>query len=136
MTKIRNKPSTCALSDMPKFFFDFRDDGELVRDEVGTRLANVDQAQVEAAMSLAEIARDQASDLRKMAIDVRDSSGPLILPQDTKLGFNRLVVTLTEHQVVLERIKDAVANGAQLANLEAVSSRELGRFRENDRLSN
>ena len=52
------------------------------------------------------------------------------------MGSTQLVVTLTEHQVVLERIKDAVANGAQLLNLEAVSSRELGRFRENDRLSN
>lgn len=60
----------------------------------------------------------------------------LILSDDTKLSINRRIVALTEHQVALNRIRDRVADGARLLSLEAISSRELGRFRESDRLSN
>ena len=60
------------------FYFDFHDDDGLVRDEMGTQLESVAQAQSEATTFLAEIARDQPSQLRNMAIEVRDSSGPLI----------------------------------------------------------
>jgi hypothetical protein len=62
---------------MPTFYFDVRDDGVFLRDEMGQQLAIVEHAQLEAATSLAEMARDDSRP-RDMAIEVRDSEGPLV----------------------------------------------------------
>jgi hypothetical protein len=43
---------------MPTYFFDFRQDGALIKDDVGTQLPDDASAQHEAVASLAEIARD------------------------------------------------------------------------------
>jgi hypothetical protein len=66
---------------MPRYFFDVRDNGVLIPDQWGTELAGIEEAKVEVAMTLAEIARDVLpnSDRREMAIEVRDErSKPLL----------------------------------------------------------
>jgi hypothetical protein len=63
---------------MPRyFFFDIRDGEELVPDEEGMELPDLDAAFREAARSLAEISPKRSSG--QMAIVVRDGSGMVVL---------------------------------------------------------
>ncbi|MBR1173377.1 hypothetical protein JQ617_05375 [Bradyrhizobium sp. KB893862 SZCCT0404] len=69
---------------MPRFYFDLRDEEELALDEEGLELSGLRAAQAEAAKSLADMARDAAcapdsmSGRHRMAIEVRDASGPVM----------------------------------------------------------
>ncbi|RXG89237.1 DUF6894 family protein [Bradyrhizobium zhanjiangense] len=70
---------------MPRYFFDLRDENELIRDEEGLELSGFPAVQAEAAKSLADMARDAvptsrlpAPGKRHMAIEVRDGSSPVL----------------------------------------------------------
>lgn len=69
---------------MPRYYFDLRDEDELAPDEEGLELSGLRAAQAEAAKSLADMARDAAclstpvSSRHRMAIEVRDASGPVM----------------------------------------------------------
>jgi hypothetical protein len=68
---------------MPRYFFDIRDGEELVSDEEGMELPDLDAAFREAARSLAEISPKGSSG--QMAMVVRDGSGTVVL--DTALSW-------------------------------------------------
>jgi hypothetical protein len=62
---------------MRRYFFDIRDNGNLVRDEEGLNLATMDAVQNEAAWTLLGMARDDLAGSgygadRHLAIEVRD----------------------------------------------------------------
>ena len=61
---------------MPLYFFDSRDNGEFIRDEVGLELADLEAVKVVASRSLAELAEDvlPSSSKRELAVEVRDVS--------------------------------------------------------------
>ncbi|MBR1127973.1 DUF6894 family protein [Bradyrhizobium iriomotense] len=69
---------------MPRYYFDLRDEEELALDEEGLELSGLRAAQVEAARSLADMAREAAcssvpvNGRHRMAIEVRDISGPVM----------------------------------------------------------
>ncbi|WP_314957631.1 DUF6894 family protein [Bradyrhizobium cosmicum] len=69
---------------MPRFYFDLRDGDDLAIDEEGLELPNVGAVQAEAAISLADMARDAVHGApllgggRRMAIEVRDEAGPVM----------------------------------------------------------
>jgi hypothetical protein len=62
-----------------RYYFDIRDGEELYPDEEGLELADQTAAEVEAAQSLASMAKDVAplDERRDMAIEVRTEFGPL-----------------------------------------------------------
>ncbi len=64
---------------MPRYYFDIRDGRVLCPDEEGLELANWRAAEVEAAMSLAGMAKEHAAldRPRPMGIEVRTDEGPL-----------------------------------------------------------
>jgi hypothetical protein len=65
---------------MPRYFFDIRDGDEVYFDEEGLDLPDLRAAEVEAAESLAHMARDKLptkGDRHQMAIEVRTPDGPL-----------------------------------------------------------
>jgi hypothetical protein len=59
---------------MPLYFFDTRDDGDVLRDDVGLECANLAGVREQAAKSLAELAVDvlPGSMRRCLGVDVRD----------------------------------------------------------------
>jgi hypothetical protein len=59
---------------MPRYFFDTRDDGDLVRDDQGFELEDLAAVKALAAKTLAEMAADvlPSSDERCLGIDVRN----------------------------------------------------------------
>ena len=67
---------------MGRYYFDLRDSESLAVDEEGLELGDVQAAQEEAALSLADAARDsrRRSDggLHQMTIEVRTDDGPLM----------------------------------------------------------
>ncbi|WP_426441936.1 DUF6894 family protein [Bradyrhizobium genosp. P] len=65
---------------MVRYFFDMRYDDDLAPDEEGLVLPSVEAAQDEAAISLAEMARDvvQNDRCRRMAIEVRTLDTPVL----------------------------------------------------------
>lgn len=68
---------------MARYFFDIRDGDELLADDEGIDLLTMDAVQDEAARALAELARDEVplsgnGPARRMAIEVRDSHGPVM----------------------------------------------------------
>jgi hypothetical protein len=62
---------------MPRYFFDIRDGEELVRDDEGMELPDLEAAFREAARSLADLSPKRSSG--QMAIVVRDGSGTVVL---------------------------------------------------------
>jgi uncharacterized protein DUF6894 len=64
---------------MIRYYFDIRDGEDLYPDEEGLELADQTAAEVEAAQSLASMAKDVAplDERRDMAIEVRTEFGPL-----------------------------------------------------------
>ena len=62
-----------------RYYFDIRDGENLYPDEEGLELADQTAAEVEAAQSLASMAKDLATldERRDMAIEVRTELGPL-----------------------------------------------------------
>ena len=59
---------------MPLYFFDTRDNGDVVRDDIGVECAGIADAKVQAARSLAELALEvlPGSERRCLGVDVRD----------------------------------------------------------------
>jgi hypothetical protein len=74
-----------------RYFFDLRDGDELAVDEEGLELLDLRAVQAEAAKSLADMARDAvhsfpaSASACRMAIEVRDDSGPIL---QVKFTFN------------------------------------------------
>jgi hypothetical protein len=72
------------LNAMPRYHFDLRDGDDLVVDEEGMDLRDMEAVQEEAARSLADMARDEVRRTagkaggRCMAIEVRDAAGPVL----------------------------------------------------------
>ena len=65
---------------MPRYFFDVRDGEELILDEDGIELTDLDAAFREAARSLVEISSKGSRNVGSgMAIVVRDGSGTVLL---------------------------------------------------------
>ena len=65
---------------MPLYFFDTRDDDDFIEDDTGLEFADLESVKVQAARALAELARDviPGSLKRKLAVEVRDSEGPVL----------------------------------------------------------
>jgi hypothetical protein len=72
---------------MPLYFFDTRDDGEIVVDDVGLDLPGIARAKVVAAKSLAELALEALprSTRRCLGVDVSDAQHRPVLT--TELTF-------------------------------------------------
>jgi hypothetical protein len=65
---------------MTVYYFDIREGDKLYLDEEGFELPDLRSAEIEAARSLAGMARDQLpidADKHQMAIEVRTADGPL-----------------------------------------------------------
>jgi hypothetical protein len=71
-----------VITGMPLFYFDTRDDDELIRDDVGLELPDLEAVKVQAAKGLAE-----------MAVDVLPGSNERCLGVDVRDGFDRAVLT-------------------------------------------
>ena len=65
---------------MPLYFFDTRDNDLFVEDQVGVELPDLEAVKRQAAISLAELARDvlPGSLSRKLAVEVRDGRQPVL----------------------------------------------------------
>lgn len=67
---------------MVRYFFDVRDGDAFVRDDEGEELLDIADAQIEAAATLADMAKDlsmraPAPSGHPMSVEVRDGAGPL-----------------------------------------------------------
>jgi hypothetical protein len=64
---------------MPRYYFDIRNGQNLYPDEEGLELADRRAAEIEAAMSLADLAKDlpPLDEFDHMAIEVRTQAGPV-----------------------------------------------------------
>jgi hypothetical protein len=69
---------------MNLYFFDTRDDGVLVSDDVGLEFPDLATVKVQAAKSLAELAADvlPGCDRRCLGVDVRDEAGLPVMVTD------------------------------------------------------
>ncbi|MEA1013542.1 DUF6894 family protein [Sphingosinicella sp. LY1275] len=65
---------------MPLYFFDTRDNDDFIEDDMGLDFPNLEAVKVEAARSLAELARDviPGSVKHRLAVEVRDALGPVL----------------------------------------------------------
>jgi hypothetical protein len=65
---------------MPRYYFDHRDNDRFSPDHLGSDLPSFEEAKLEAARALAELARDvfPGSAVRTLAIEVRTESGPVL----------------------------------------------------------
>ena len=63
-----------------RYFFDTRDNGAFLEDEVGIELASLDAVKAQAALSLAELARDvlPGSIKRVLSVEFRDAIQPIL----------------------------------------------------------
>ena len=63
-----------------RYFFDTRDNGAFIEDELGIELASLDAVKAQAALSLAELARDvlPGSIRRVLSVEVRDAIQPIL----------------------------------------------------------
>jgi hypothetical protein len=62
------------------YFFDTRDDGTFIEDDVGLELADLDAVKNQAALSLAELAHEvlPGSIERVLSVEVRDAYQPIL----------------------------------------------------------
>jgi hypothetical protein len=62
------------------YFFDTRDNGTFIEDDVGIDFADLDAVKAQAAVSLAELARDvlPGSIKRVLSVEVRDALRPIL----------------------------------------------------------
>lgn len=65
---------------MPLYFFDTRDNDDLVEDDVGLDLPDLEAVKVHAAAGLADLARDvlPGSLKRTLSVEVRDETQPVL----------------------------------------------------------
>ena len=63
-----------------RYFFDTRDNGAFLEDEVGIELVSLDAVKAQAALSLVELARDvlPGSIKRVLSVEVRDAIQPIL----------------------------------------------------------
>ena len=63
-----------------RYFFDTRDNGAFIEDDLGIECANMEAVKREAALSLAELARDvlPGSIKRVLAVEVRNATHPIL----------------------------------------------------------
>lgn len=80
---------------MPLYFFDTRDEGVFIEDDVGLELPNLDSAKRQASLSLAELARDvlPGSEKRTLVVEVRDEWQPVL---KTTMIFEAIVLAPKE----------------------------------------
>ena len=66
---------------MPRYFLDTRDNDRFVEDDVGLECPDLDSVKAQAAISLAELARDvlPGSVRRVLSVEVRDLRGPILI---------------------------------------------------------
>lgn len=78
---------------MARYYFDTRDDDEVLTDEIGWDCADFDEVKVQAAKSLALIALDvlPGSVRRRLGIDVRNEDGEQVLTTDLTFEARVLV---------------------------------------------
>ena len=76
---------------MPLYFFDTRDNDVFIEDDVGVELADMERVKEQAAVSLAEFARDvlPGSVRRDLAVEVRDERRAVL---QAKLRFEAIVL--------------------------------------------
>jgi hypothetical protein len=77
---------------MPRFYFDTRDDGRVMRDDAGFDLTGIDAVEALAVRSLAQIAIDilPASARGSIGVDVRDEAGAAVLTTELTFETRRL----------------------------------------------
>lgn len=65
---------------MARYFFDTRDNADFIEDDVGLDLPDLEAAKTQAAVALAELARDvlPGSTLRTLIVEVRDERQPVL----------------------------------------------------------
>lgn len=65
---------------MPLYFFDTRDNDAFIEDDVGAELPDLQAMKAQAALSLAELARDvlPGSVKRTLTVEVRDAQQPVL----------------------------------------------------------
>jgi hypothetical protein len=63
-----------------RYFFDTRDNGTFIEDEIGIEFADLDAVKTQAALSLAELAHEvlPGSVKRVLAVEVRDAIHPIL----------------------------------------------------------
>ncbi|WP_260600070.1 DUF6894 family protein [Sphingomonas endolithica] len=76
---------------MALYFFDTNDGDIFMEDDVGTEYSDLALVKVDAATTLAEIARDAVSKSvrRELSVAVRDELGPVLL---TRMMFETIVL--------------------------------------------
>ena len=63
-----------------RYFFDTRDNGTFIRDDLGIEFADLDAVKTQAALSLTELAREvlPGSIRRVLSVEVRDPFRPIL----------------------------------------------------------
>ncbi|MEP7130252.1 MAG: hypothetical protein ABI770_03900 [Sphingomicrobium sp.] len=76
---------------MPHYFFDTRNDDDFIEDDVGLELPDLKAVKEQAALSLAELARDvlPGSMKRTLTVEVRDERQPVMV---AKLLFEAIIL--------------------------------------------
>ena len=76
---------------MPLYFFDTRDNDVFIEDDIGLNLPNLEAVKDQAAVSLAELARDvlPGSIKRTLTVEVRDEHQPVLR---ARLIFEALIL--------------------------------------------
>jgi hypothetical protein len=71
---------------MPRYYFDTRDNKNFLADDVGIEFESFDALKAEAARAMAQLAEEvlPGSEVRNLAIEVRDDIGPVLI---VKLRF-------------------------------------------------
>ena len=62
------------------YFFDTRDNGTFIEDDIGLDCADLDEVKTQAALSLAELARDvlPGSIKRELSVEVHTATQPIL----------------------------------------------------------
>lgn len=76
---------------MARYFFDTRDDDQVIEDKLGTECGNLGEVKRLAALSLAELACDvlPSSIKRHLAVKVRDGPNPVL---ESHLIFEAIIL--------------------------------------------
>jgi len=71
---------------MPRFFFDTRDNGKILPDDVGVDYADFQKVKDEAAKTLAEMAEYMlpGTEQRRIGVDVRDANGRPLMTNELR----------------------------------------------------
>lgn len=77
---------------MPRYYFDTFDDDTVSKDGIGLECPSLNAVREQAALSLAELARDvlRGSVKRRLIVKVRDEHGPVL---EAKLTYEAIALT-------------------------------------------